>query len=211
MGAHGRQRSRLQHHRAAGDERRRCLPHWNREREVPGSNQRDGPDGLPQRHGERLRGLARQRLSMRAETFARVELEQVEPLHHFAARLGHRLALFTAEGLRDEVDLRFQDGVRAREDAPAFRAGRARPSRERLRRGIDRSLRIVGAALRPQPEHVARVRGIRAGLVLPRERRPPFAADQVAAPLVRTWDLHGCLTVMKVRSLPLRTQPNQPE
>src|SRR5438270_920527 len=130
-------------------QRRGRLPDGDREGEVPRCDERHRTYRLPEREHERLPRLARERLAVGAEALARVELEQVEALHHLAPRLRQRLAFLPAQRLGEQIDLRLEDLVRASEDAPALRPRRAGPVGERLRRGVHRRLGVGGSAPRP--------------------------------------------------------------
>src|SRR5207248_4047708 len=131
-----RQRGGLEHRGASGDEGRRGLPDWNGEGEVPGGDQRHGTDGLAQGETERAPHLRGQRLAVLTETFARIELEDVQAAQHLAPRLAEDLALLAAERLGDEVDLVLEDGAGTAEDPPALGARRRGPTRKRLGGGV---------------------------------------------------------------------------
>ena len=95
------QRRRLEDRGAACDQRRRRLPDGNGEGEVPRRDQRHGSDGLAQREAERAAHLRGQGLAVLAETFARVELEDVQASQHLAPRLVEDLAFLAAERFGD--------------------------------------------------------------------------------------------------------------
>ena len=186
-----RQRGRLENDGASGDQRRRRLPHRDGEGEVPRRDQRDRSDRLAQGEAESAPHLGGQRLAVLPETLSGIELEDVEPAQDLAPRLRQDLALFPAERLGDEIHLLLEDGIRPREDPAPLGSRRRRPPRERLRRGVDRGLRVRRAALGELSDRLTRVGGIHTRVVLVGGWRHPRAADPVPSPLFTCRDAHG--------------------
>ena len=139
-----REGRRLDHHRVAGEQRRRDLPDRENQREVPRSDRRD--------HAERLAAdLHPTGLVVLHDLYRNLQtggvLKPDRGAHDLFAGLGERFALLSGEQRRDALGVRLQRGGAVVEDFATQRFVAA-PSGERaagrLHRFVELGLRAVG-------------------------------------------------------------------
>ena len=131
----------LQHHAVSVGERGRGLPQWDREREVPGTDQTDHTDWTAQHLDLVARRSLGEDLALGSPSLAGVEAQLLGPAGDFGIRLADRLAHLachvSGDLRRPATGLRRQPGTGSRRvaeaAAPPTRGARRSPPGQRHR------------------------------------------------------------------------------
>ena len=146
---------RLDHHGAAGGERRSRLARDHRVREIPRRDQRTDADRLLHHHDALVRPGRRNRVAVRALAFLGEPLDERRAIGDLAARLGERLALLGGHDLRQVFLVRHHQVEPLAQDHGALLRGLRAPRRPRTLGGLDGALRLGAAHARHGAEHRA--------------------------------------------------------
>ena len=168
---------RLENDRVAVGERRRNLPCWNREREVPGRNDADDADRLARDFDIHTGSGGGELLAWNSQSFAGEKIKYMPGAGGFANRLGQRLALLAGEQLAKLLATRKDLGRGAQENIVPFLRRRARPSRKGGVGRLDRGVGLRGVGLRVFAHDVVCVR--RVDVASHTRALDPFSGDKI--------------------------------
>ncbi len=168
----------LEHDGVAADERGRELPGRDRDREVPRRDRADDADRHPHRHLELVAELGRRRVAEHAPALAGHVDRHVDRFLDVAAGLGEHLAHLAAHQLGQLGLLVLEQPREAEQDLAALGRRDEPPLLERLLRGRDGAVDVLGAGARERAERLAGRRDRRLER-LAGDGVDPLAADQV--------------------------------
>ena len=148
-----RQLGRLDHHRAAGRDRRADLAGTHGEREVPGGEEQTRTDRLANREQPRAAGRRLHPATVDPHGLLGEPAEELRAVRHLALRLGQRLAHLEADQLGEVVGPVHDRLEGTAQDLAAVSRGRRGPLGLDAGGGVERRHRIVGAAVGDVGDH----------------------------------------------------------
>ena len=144
----------LEHHRAAGGERRADLAGRHRGREIPRRHQHRDAGRLVLHHDARARGRRIVELPEIAHALFRVPAEELGGIGDLAARIRQRLAVLDGDQLRQPLGVAHDQLERLAQDLAALARLLRGPGRLRGGGGVDRRLGIIDRGARDRGDLV---------------------------------------------------------
>ena len=146
----------LEHHRAAGGERRADLARRHRGREIPRRHQHGDAGRLVMHEHARAGGWRHAVLAEIAHALLRVPAEELGGVGHLAARIRQRLAVLDGDQLRQPFGIAHDEFVGLAQDFAALARLLRRPGAECGLGGVERRLGVVDGGARNRGDLAAR-------------------------------------------------------
>ena len=169
----------LEHDGVAVDQRRRELPHGNRDREVPRGDQADRAERTAHGVEPLVRDRGRVHLPDRPPRLTCRVAEDRRRAQRLEPGLAQRLPHLRGHVLGDLLRASLEDVRRLAEERGPLGRGQRRPRRERLASRVDRGARVVGIRGRVDAGHLGRPPRVVLLVGLAAGALAPLAADVV--------------------------------